>query len=189
MTTIGIIGKPRQGKTLLLTAIGHADFSLGRKIFSNYALRFDFTGYSIDDLLSIATLEMEISPKTVLMQEASKWFDSRRSGREENVLLSSFTGQSGKREIDIYYDDQFPTRIDKGLRDITDYTFVANCVKDINDKPLMFEYEMYAGYFSYPMNRTLRLPAFIMEQYYSMYDTRQPTQPLIDNTSRKKKKD
>ena len=110
------------------------------------------------------------------MQEASKWFDARRSGRRENVLLSSFTGQSGKRDIDIYYDDQFITRIDRGLRDITDFSFVSNCIRDGDKKPVVFEYEMYAGYFSIPMNRTIRIPAFEMEKYYEMYNTRQATE-------------
>lgn len=183
MTIIGIIGKPRTGKTLLLTAIGYTDYIMKRKIFSNYALSFNYQPYDIVDLLTIATMEMEISPKTVLMQEASKWFDSRRSGRAENVLLSSFTGQSGKRDIDIYYDDQFPTRIDKGLRDITDYTFISNVVRDINKNPLMFEYEMYGGYFAYSMHRILKMPAFLMQRYYKMYDTRQPTQALIDSST------
>lgn len=161
--------------------IGYFDYLAGRKIYSNYTLSFPHQIYDIEDLLSISTMEMELSPKTVLMQEASKWFDARRSGRNENVLLSSFTGQSGKRDIDIYYDDQFMTRIDRGLRDITDYSFVSNCVKTPEKLPLMFEYEKYYGYFSYPTNKTLRFPASYMEQFYEMYNTRQPTAPLIKN--------
>lgn len=165
----------------MLTAIGHTDFLNRRTVYSNYTLKFPYKKYSIDDLLSISTMEMELSEKTVLMQEASKWFDSRRSGRNENVLLSSFTGQSGKREIDIYYDDQFMTRIDKGLRDITDYSFISNCIRDINKNPVLFEYEMYGGYFLYPLNKTLRIPAKDMFRYFDMYNTREPTKPLIKN--------
>jgi len=176
LTCNAIIGKPRTGKTLFLTAVGFNDYHSKRKIFSNYDLKFPYKNYDLEDLLSISTMEMEISPKTVLMQEASKWFDARRSGRRENVLLSSFTGQSGKRDIDIYYDDQFITRIDRGLRDITDFSFVSNCIRDGDKKPIVFEYEMYAGYFSIPMNRTIRIPAFEMEKYYEMYNTRQPTE-------------
>jgi hypothetical protein len=181
MPCTAIIGKPRTGKTLFLTAIAETDFRKGRSIYSNYTLSFPHKKYSIDDLLSISTMEMEISEKTVVMQEASKWFDSRRSGRNENVLLSSFTGQSGKRDIDIYYDDQFMTRIDRGLRDITDYSFVSNCIRDSNKNPILFEYTMYGGYFVYPMNRTLRIPASKMLKYYEMYNTREPTKPLIKN--------
>lgn len=181
MPCVAIIGKPRTGKTLFLTAIGHNDFLKHRAIFTNYTLSFPHKVYSIDDLLSISTMEMEISPKTVLMQEASKWFDARRSGRNENVLLSSFTGQSGKRDIDIYYDDQFMTRIDRGLRDITDYSFLSNCIRNRDKEPVLFEYEMYGGYFIYPMNKTLRIPAKDLIKYYEMYNTREATKPLIKN--------
>lgn len=181
MVCVGILGKPRKGKTLYLTCIGFFDYLSGRKIYSNYTLSFPFQRYDIEDLLSISTMEMDLSPKTVLMQEASKWFDSRRSGREENVLLTSFTGQSGKREIDIYYDDQFISRIDKGLRDITDYTYIADLVKTPEGKPVIFQYEQYYGYFAYPTGKTLRFPVAFMEQFYNMYNTREPTAPLITN--------
>ena len=92
MTCCGIIGKPRTGKTLYLTMIGYFDYLAGRKIYSNYTLGFPHELFDIDDLLKISSMEMELSPKTVLMQEASKWFDSRRSGRNENVLLFLFIG-------------------------------------------------------------------------------------------------
>ena len=166
--------------------IAHTDFLAGRKIYSNYDLTFPHVKYDIEDLLSIATMEMDISPKTVVMQEASKWFDARRSGRRENVLLSSFTGQSGKREIDIYYDDQFITRIDRGLRDITDFSFLSEVLRDNSKQPILFSYTMYGGYFAYPLNRTLKFLAKeieginfpSLEKYYDMYNTRQPTQAL-----------
>jgi len=173
------MGKPRSGKTLYLTAIACNDYKSKRKIYSNYTLSFPYHNYDLEDLLSISTMEMDITPKTVVMQEASKWFDARRSGRRENVLLSSFTGQSGKRDIDIYYDDQFITRIDRGLRDITDFSFISNCIRDTKKNPIIFEYEAYGGYFAYPLNRTIRIPAYIMESFYEMYNTRQPTQPLM----------
>lgn len=179
------------GKTLFLTMMGYFDY-IGdnpiltmiqkygdknkRKIFTNYSLGFDATGYNIDELLSMATAKMEIEPKTILMQEAGKWFDSRNSMSPENRELINITGQSGKREINWYYDDQFITRIDKGLRDVTERSYIANCVRNpVNGDPLVFEYEEYGGYFQYPTNKTFKFPAFWMQRFYNMYDTRQPT--------------
>ena len=159
--------------------IGENDCYAGRKIFSNYPIYgYPVQMLDINDMLSIVNMEMEVSPKTILIQEASKWFDSRRAMRKENVLLSSFTGQSGKREIDIYYDDQFPSRIDPGLRDITDTSFIAQALPSHPEKPVYFRYHQYGGYFQYDMNKSIPLPAYHMEQYYNMYDTRAPTRPL-----------
>lgn len=158
--------------------MGLFDYQAGRKIFANYPIKVPHEHIDIEDISGIVDMEMEISPKTVLIQEASKWFDSRRSMRKENVLLSSFTGQSGKREIDIYYDDQFPKRIDAGLRDITDFTLMAHCMRDINKKPMIFSYNMFAGYLDAEIHKSFKLPAIYMEQYYDLYDTRAPTIPL-----------
>ena len=159
--------------------IGFFNYLEGRKIYANYPVYFPHTELDINDILSVINMEMEISPKTVLIQEASKWFDSRRSMRKENVMLSSFTGQSGKREINIYYDDQFPTRIDLGLKDITDYSMISSCVRHpMDNTPLMFSYDQFAGFFDVDLNKTQRLPAEFMDQFYSLYDTRAPTKPL-----------
>lgn len=182
MTITFIYGKPRTGKTLYLTMLGYFDLNAGRKLYANYNVNYENTRLDIKDILGIAEMEMDISEKTVLIQEASKWFDARRSMRTENVLLSSFTGQSGKREIDIYYDDQFYSRIDKALRDVTDYTFYCKCIRDNKKNPIMFEYRMYEGFpfepnFQ-PTGKVFRFPAFAMQQFYSMYDTREPTKAL-----------
>ncbi len=105
-------------------------------------------------------------------------FDSRRSMRIENTILSSLTGQQRKRDMDIYYDDQFITRIDAGLRDITKTSFFANCIENLDGKPIMFEYEKYYGYFKSFTNKTLRFPPSYMKQFYSMFDTKEVTAPL-----------
>jgi len=185
---IGVIGKPRMGKTLFLTMMAYFDLignnpvlamknrfmaKVKRKIYSNYPLSFENTPYTMDDLLMIKHMSMDIEPKTFLMQEAGKWFDSRSSMSEENKDLINFTGQSGKREANLYYDDQFITRIDRGLRDVTEYSYIANCLRNpLNGEPIIFEYEEYAGYFLHPTNHTLKFPAFWMSQFYNMYNTR-----------------
>lgn len=185
MVTTGIIGKPRTGKTLYLCMMAYFDYLAGRKIWTNFPVYFPPipnnvapTPLEIEDIQGIVDMEMEISPKSVFIQEASKWFDARRSMRKENVLLSSFTGQSGKREIDIYYDDQFPTRIDMGLRDITDYTMIPEALPSHPMKPFVFRYHQYAGYFDFDMSRSVVYPAQFMESFYPLYDTRKPTMPL-----------
>ena len=185
---IGVIGKPRMGKTLFLTMMGYFDFigdnlilamksrfmsKIKRKIYANYPLSFQYEAFTMNDILSIKNLEMDIEPKTFLMQEAGKWFDSRNSMSDANKDLINFTGQSGKREANLYYDDQFITRIDRGLRDVTEYSYVANCTRNpLTGEPILFEYEEYAGYFLAPTNHTIKLPAFYMKQFFDMYNTR-----------------
>jgi len=183
MTVTFFYGKPRSGKTLHLTMNMFHDHKNHRKIYSNYELFFPYTRYDIYDMLNIANMEMDISPKTLGIQEASKWFDARRSGSKENVALTSLTGQSGKREIDILYDDQFASRIDKGLRDITDQTIVCHCEYNTDKTPIFFQYLLFNGFPTEPnfryTGKQYTLPAFFMSQFYSLYNTREPTKALI----------
>jgi hypothetical protein len=180
MTTTAIIGQPGTGKTLYLTMIGNMDYIAGKRIVSNYSLSFEHRKVDIYELLQIIDDVQDNIPTTVLIQEASKWFDARRSMRIENSVLSSLTGQQRKRDMDIYYDDQFITRIDAGLRDITNYSFISNAKFMPDGKtPFMFEYEQYYGYFRAATNKTMRFPASFMEQFYRMYNTKEITAPLV----------
>jgi hypothetical protein len=187
VTIYFFVGKPRMGKGLHMTMNAYHDAMNGRKIFSNYDLKNfpNNNSYTklkdVNDTLHIQELEMEQSPKDILLQEADKWFDARRSGKISNVLLSVLTGQAGKRNIDIMYDSQFPTRIDKGLRDVTDYTISCVCHYEnpvTKKNPLYFHYTWYEGYMGFPKPLPIKqypMPAIFMEQFYKLYDTYQPT--------------
>lgn len=183
MVVTAFLGKPRTGKTLHMTMNAYFDYRNGRKIYSNYSLKFPHERLTIYGTLGIQYMEMEQSPKTICLQEADKWFDSRRSGREENVLLSSLAGQSGKRNIDILYDTQFPTRIDNALERVTDYAIYSDCITDKNKMPLLFVYQLCAVPFGDLLRtipiKTYKIPAVALTWLYNLYDTYEPTAPLI----------
>lgn len=157
------------------------DFQKHRKIYSVVApsFRFEHTKLTVDDFLAISHMENDRNPKTICIQEFSKLFDSRRSGREENRLLSSVTGQSGKRNVDILYDDQFPTRIDKGMRDVTDLTILCESILDEKKMPIAFRYTWFEGFLLYPTGQSYVLPEIFMKQFYNDYDTYEITKPLM----------
>lgn len=188
MTTVGVIGQAGTGKTLYITAMGKLAYETGiqqellglepTRVVSNYWLAFPHTKVDIYGMIDIIN-EDNTQPTVLLIQEASKWFDARRSSREENVLLTSLTGQQRKRDMDIFYDDQFMSRIDLGLRDITHQSFISNANPAYPEKPIVFEYEQYYGYFKAPTGKTLRFPAFFMEQFYEDYNTKEVTPPHI----------
>lgn len=183
MTVTFFYGKPRSGKTLHMIMNLYHDWQKKRKIYSNLDLKFPHTKLDIYDVLNIATMEMDIEPKSLGIQEASKWFDSHRAHSKENTALTALTGQSGKREIDILYDDQFANRIDNGLRYITDYTIVCHREPPHPEKPIYFQYLLFEGFpteknFRYT-GKSYTIPEVFMSQFYTLYNTREPTQSLI----------
>ena len=185
MTVICFEGKPRTGKTLFMTFNAHHNYINERsQIFSNYKLMFEHIMMSPYDMLKIPFNDVDRHPKTLCIQEADKWFDSHRSMRNENVLLSSLTSQSGKRNLNIYYDTQFYNRIDKSLRDVTEIIFHANVyISSKTKEPIAFQYtsETPNGEFKeLPI-----IPAPIFEPFYSMYNSYEATQPLTSTKSMK----
>lgn len=181
MTVIAFVGKPRTGKTLHMTVMAYGDYAKGYSIFSNYQLNFPHKRLSVNQMLQIPFDDVERNPKTLCIQEADKVFDSRRSMRNENVLLSSLTGQSGKRNLNIYYDTQFWNRIDMSLRDVTEFVCVSSVfVDNKNNNPVCFEYTMIDMYDM--SEKKYRIPAVIMQPYYNMYDSYQTTKPLTGNS-------
>jgi len=193
MTVTFLYGKPRAGKGIHMVMTMLHDFQHGRKIFSNMDLNppFEYTKLDIYDTLNLAAMDMDISPKTLGIQEFSKWFDSHRSNSKENTALTALTGQAGKRELDIIYDDQFANRIPDGIRYVTDYTIICHRDPPHPAEPIMFQYLVFEGFphvnyhFKYT-GRSYTIPAkkiegfpVYMEQFYTLYNTRQATQSLI----------
>ena len=182
MTVIAFVGKPRTGKTLHMTIMAHDDYQKGYKIFSNYQLNFPHKRLSVESMLKIPFDDVERNPKTLCIQEADKVFDSRRSMRNENVLLSSLTGQSGKRNLNIYYDTQFFNRIDSSLRDVTEYMIVSSVYVDsLTKEPICFEYTMIDLY-DYSQKH-YKIPVPIIRPFFNMYDSYATTKPIIESKS------
>ena len=177
MTVIAFVGKPRTGKTLGMTQLAYTNYRNGHEILANYKLNFPSKSMTVSQMLQIPFDDVDRHPKTLCIQEADKIFDSRRSMKEENRLLSGLTGQSGKRNLNILYDTQFFTRIDSSLRYVTEYVVSCSCfIDDRTKEPIAFQYtyeDMYDGRI-----RKALIPANLLQPFYSMYDTYEATKSL-----------
>lgn len=189
MPNYAFVGQPRCGKTLLMTWFLHGDYTANYEIFVNYKLMFPAKMMSPYDMLRIPFTDVDRHPKTLAIQEMDKWFDSRRSMRNENVLLSSLTGQSGKRNLNIYGDTQFWYRTDSVMRDIFEVIFHV-------EKPTLDQYKLPIAFNFWTENMGTgecsdlkSIPSPLLKPYYSMYDSYDPTIPLIQTKSMKQLKE
>lgn len=177
MTVIAFVGKPRTGKTLGMTQAGYTNYRSGHEILANYKLNFPSRIMTVSQMLQIPFDDVDLHPKTLLIQEADKIFDSRRSMKEENRLLSGLTGQSGKRNLNIFYDTQFFNRIDSSLRYVTEYVVSCSCfIDDKTKQPIAFQYQ-YEDMFDGRIRKAL-IPAILLQPFYSMYNTHEVTKNL-----------
>lgn len=192
MTVICFEGKPRTGKTLFMTYFTYNNYVKGHEVFSNYVLKFpEITNQprprimSVEDMISIPFNDVDRQPKTLAIQEADKIFDSRRSGRSQNVLLSSLSGQSGKRNLDIFYDTQYFNRVDGALRMVTDIVITASVYTDSETRlPVAFEYtitDVYESMNNDYIPKKIVIPAPMLEPFYKMYDSYEVTRPTTKN--------
>lgn len=182
---IGFIGLPRTGKTLFMIFHAYQTFLEGAEILSNVFLKHPFVWKPMNpyDMLKIPFTNVDREKKTLLIQEADKWFNSRRSMRSENTLLGNLTGQSGKRNLNIFWDTQFPHLVDNQLRDVTEVVYHCSVYVDaVTKEPIAFQYdkETAIDYIRIPP-----IPEPILRPYYSMYDTYQPIEGLTETKSMK----
>lgn len=198
MTVILFDGKPRTGKGVGM-CIWANDWRIQRlrqglkvedfDIMANYNLKFATKPkMDIYDILNVPLTDVERKPKLILIQEADKQFDSWVKN-EDMRMLSSFAGQSGKRNIDIYMDTQFYTRLQKVLRKIIDYKIVTASYVYANTKePIAFEYTIGEslgndefGVIAPPLTLPVNVVVHGLQvrDYYHLYDSYEVTQPYV----------
>lgn len=189
MTVICWEGLPRTGKTLGMVFYAfNNQINKNMQTFSNLHLEFPHTRMEVYDMLQIPFNDVDRNPKQLLIQEADKWFDSWLHNAE-NRLLSSLTGQSGKRNLDILYDTQFYNRIQQSLRRVTEFKVICSVYNDaITKEPLAFEIQWtkQIGIDMFePITTPKIIPATLLEPFYKLYDSYQATKPLVKGKTSK----
>ena len=114
-----IIGLMNSGKTLYMTYKLYQAYKKGKKIISNYKLSFPHYLINKDWLLNLAKTDTFISDRNICLglDEVWLWFDSRKSGGDDNVMSSYFFLQSSKTDMEIYLTAQHNMQFDKRIRD------------------------------------------------------------------------
>lgn len=157
---ITIFGDIRQGKTSL-TAIFAYDSK--KEVWSNFKL--DIPNYHKLDYDNLLNLPNNVD---VFIDEAYTWLESRKSGKDTNVLASHILFQSGKRTINIYLNTQLLSTIDLRFRDMSNV--LIECFK--HETYQLFQYDIYVkhkGIFYF--NKSVILPFSKAEQYFKIFDT------------------
>lgn len=113
MTSTIIIGNLGSGKTYIMTLLTYSD---GRELWSNYKINSE--RYKQLDIIDLFDLPDNI---ILLMDEGYAWLESRASGSELNVYLSSILYHSRKTFTDIYITTPDFSTIDKRFRKLVNY--------------------------------------------------------------------
>ena len=183
---IGIIGDPRTGKTLIMTKLAYENYTDRKNphtVFGNYVTAFG-KYVEVEEMLAMPFSNVDRDFKTLLIQEADKVFDRTKASSNVNRFLRSLTGQSGKRNLSIFYDTQFPYSVDTALTRMTELVIECQCYINRDTKEAVaFQYKFIKAKTEEVLADKI-FPASIMKPYYDMYNTYDPTAPIVDYKSK-----
>lgn len=123
----GFIGLPGSGKTYLLARQGLKDIADGKEVWANFKLEGAKHFHKLSDvvaILQVRLLRKEKINMTILIDEINLSFPSRMWQKIPGWVLYFFS-QTRKFGLDIYYTSQAIDRVEKVIREITNYCWVC----------------------------------------------------------------
>lgn len=133
---VAIVGLPGSGKTCLQTYLGKRLHANGRKVVTNYRVKFPHTALPSlpprkpkepqeEWLQRVHKVFGELQDTLILWDEAHIYVDSRHSSSGQNVLWSYFITQTRKRGVDLLFTTQALHQVDLRLRTLVN--MVIDC--------------------------------------------------------------
>lgn len=132
---IGVIGDRGSGKTLFMTLEAFNQYRKGKKVYSNYQLKFPILKNTkkyelIKNDFFTNFNKYNFNNVCMFLDEIYVYIDSRNSGSNINKVMSYFFNQTRKTGVDLYYSTQFLSQVDKRLRFNTEKFVIPKKVKD-----------------------------------------------------------
>lgn len=180
-------GKTGSAKTLNAVYDAFVDRLRGRRVFSNLkSLRIPQCVYVspsnmiralnpnlVNDSTEILLNSKE--PKTLILDEISKWWDSRRHADKKNQYLAYFIDQSRKRNINLIVVDQHIGGFDLRGRQHVDKLIRCMCEYEPNtidtNKPIPLNFHCWVSDLEWGRAYKFYTPAKALEPFYDLYDT------------------
>lgn len=144
MPIVGIEGGIGTGKTTVLTHFAITEHVMLKKpIWANYHLKgIPYTYLTFEDLMELMKEQFDFEKAAIFLTEAHIWIDSRMSQTKQSRLFTYFMLQTGKQDINLYYDTQDFRQVDIRLRKMTD---LAIHVRRKGNHHLMKIRDMHSG--------------------------------------------
>lgn len=127
----GLIGRPGQGKSYTLTEMAIEQARRGRQVFANYAINEpNCWTFAPTDLL-------DLPPGLIVIDEAHLWFPARMSLKLPPSWLAGLS-QTRKNGWDMMWAAQHETRVDRVMRDVSNWQWLCEAWWRSNGHPVLF---------------------------------------------------
>jgi zona occludens toxin (predicted ATPase) len=136
MSIEGFIGRPGRGKTYEMTRRVLEEADRDRLCFTNYPVRHPNVYLFTPDQL------LDLPRGLVAIDEAHLWFPARMSLKLPSSWLAGMS-QTRKAGWDMLWSAQHESRVDRMIRDVTDYMWLCDTWFKHNGHPVMFSAKSY----------------------------------------------
>jgi hypothetical protein len=109
----GFVGLPGSGKTYWLSFLGLKAMKKGRKVYSNYKLEGAIPYFDLKDVQNVRNGVILVDEINLICP--SRWWD------KFPTYLAYWWSQTRKNELDVYWTSQHQDRVDKIVKEITNY--------------------------------------------------------------------
>lgn len=128
----GLIGRPGSGKSYQLTEKALEQAARGRQVFANYPINAENCWtFRPADLL-------DLPPGVIVIDEAHLWFPARMALKLPPSWLAMLS-QTRKNGWDLYWAAQHEARVDRVLRDVSNWLWLCSSWWWVNGHPLYFQ--------------------------------------------------
>jgi hypothetical protein len=173
---IGVFGLPRSGKSYWASYQIYFNYiQKGIPVYSNIPLRGAFK-LSDDDIINGFPLK---NGAVVFLDEVQNYANSRSWDKLSDNLYFIFS-QGGKYDLKLYYTAQDSSRVDKTLREVSNYYYDVK--KLIADNPLssntaninnffkrIIIIDRYSSNYEYSFKRNAKRSFFILKRWFFSY--------------------
>lgn len=173
---VGINGRLRQGKGVLMTLLALAVADAGGYVLSNYSLKSsNAEKIEFYDLVKLLQKGRQEPQKLICLDEIYGWLESRVSSSKVNRFASYFLFQSAKLGYDLIYTAQLNMSVDNRLRELSDIRLFAEKLED------RFRYHVLDSTETdedVPSGRTFDLSFDLARLFWDRYDTFEAVAPV-----------
>lgn len=132
----GYIGRPGSGKTYTLTERAVQAARRGRQVFANYCIDHENCWqFKPSDML-------DLPPGVIVVDEAHLWFPARMSLKLPPSWLAMLS-QTRKNGWDMLWSAQHENRVDRVLRDVSNWMWLCDGWFQRAGHPLFFEAKQF----------------------------------------------
>lgn len=118
---VGLYGLPGSGKTYYLAKLGLEALAQGRQVFANFRIRemvHSQNFHYFNDIFDVINIRNGV----ILIDEINLSFPSRIWDKLPPQFLY-FWSQTRKMQLDIYFTSQHPDRVDKVIKEISNWAW------------------------------------------------------------------